>query len=187
MQLSEGDGRTYLVRSLAEEPFTSSLIEGAATTRQIAKKLIFENRTPRTRDELMVLNNYRGLEYVKSLKDERLTVAMICELHRIITDRTLDSPVDAGTLRTRDDVRVVDETTDEILHQPPAAAELPVRLERLCAFANATNTPTVFVRPIVRAIALHFLLAYEHPFVDGNGRTARAVLLGGSAQRLLAA
>ncbi len=32
-----------------------------------------------------------------------------------------------------------------------------------------------FVHPVVRAILLHFWLAYDHPFVDGNGRTARAL------------
>src|SRR5690606_27438788 len=68
--ISAGDGRRYLARSLAEEPFASSLIEGAATTRQIAKKLIFSDRSPRTRDERMVLNNYRALEFVKARRSD---------------------------------------------------------------------------------------------------------------------
>jgi len=32
-----------------------------------------------------------------------------------------------------------------------------------------------FIHPTIRAIVLHFMLAYIHPFVDGNGRTARAL------------
>ena len=55
--MSIGDGRLYLARSLAEEPFSSSLIDDAATTRQIARKLIVEGRSPKIKDELMVLNN----------------------------------------------------------------------------------------------------------------------------------
>ena len=44
----------------------------------------------------------------------------------------------------------------------------------MCDFANG-KTPEQFVHPVVRAIILHFWLAYDHPFVDGNGRTARAL------------
>ena len=44
----------------------------------------------------------------------------------------------------------------------------------MCSFANA-ETPDYFIHPAVRAILLHFWLAYDHPFYDGNGRTARAL------------
>ena len=44
----------------------------------------------------------------------------------------------------------------------------------MCDFANA-KTPEFFVHPVIRGILLHFWLAYDHPFVDGNGRTARAL------------
>jgi Fic family protein len=58
------------------------------------------------------------------------------------------------------------------MHAPPDAVELPQRLDRLCQFANG-DLDTSYVPPVVRAILLHFMLAYDHPFVDGNGRTAR--------------
>jgi Fic family protein len=58
------------------------------------------------------------------------------------------------------------------MHEPPPAEQLPARLERLCAFANG-NSDTGYLPPVVRAILVHFMLAYDHPFVDGNGRTAR--------------
>ncbi len=173
--LIQADGSRYFARSLAEEPFASSFIEGAATTRQRAKQLIFDKRPPRTRDELMVLNNYRGMEFVKTITTEPLTIEAILETHRIITKDTLDDPDDAGRVRQADDVQVVDETNNEILHQPPPYATLRQRLQKLCDFANAIDAPGDFVHPIVRAMILHFALAYDHPFVDGNGRTARAV------------
>jgi Fic family protein len=62
-----------------------------------------------------------------------------------------------------------------VVHIPPPAEELEARIETMCAFANAPDPPGAFVHPILRAIALHFWLAYDHPFVDGNGRTARAL------------
>lgn len=173
--LSKGEGAMYLTRSLAEEPFASSFIEGAATTRKIAKKLIFEGRQPRTKDERMVLNNYRAMQFVKQHRDSELSLPLLLELHRIVTEQTLDDPGDAGRIRTSDDVRVVDETTNEILYQPPLASQLGGRLDRLIEFANKVPDASNWMHPLVRAFILHFMLSYEHPFVDGNGRVARAL------------
>lgn len=61
-----------------------------------------------------------------------------------------------------------------IYHDPPSADELGARVKRMCDFANE-KTPGRFIPPVIRAIILHFWLAYDHPFVDGNGRTARAL------------
>ncbi|WP_190610338.1 Fic family protein [Synechococcus sp. FACHB-909] len=69
---------------------------------------------------------------------------------------------------------MVDDAYGTVFHVPPPAEELPQRMEELCRFANG-ETPKVFIHPVVRAIALHFWLAYDHPFCDGNGRTARAL------------
>ena len=81
--------------------------------------------------------------------------------------------VDAeGRLRNEREYRVVMSPRDEVLHRPPPAGELPGRLDAMCDFANDKTT---YVNPVVRAILLHFWLAYDHPFVDGNGRTARAL------------
>lgn len=60
------------------------------------------------------------------------------------------------------------------VHQPPAAGELEDRLLRMCAFANE-EPASGFMHPVVKAIILHYWLAYDHPFEDGNGRTARAL------------
>jgi Fic family protein len=61
------------------------------------------------------------------------------------------------------------------MHTPPPAEQLPERIQALCAFANAADDPERFVHPVLRGIILHFWLAYDHPFEDGNGRTARAL------------
>lgn len=169
------DGQKYLVRSLVEEPFHSSLIEGAATTREIAKKMILESRKPETQHERMVYNNYRGMQFVRQHKDDRLTVPFILELHKIITENTLDDENDAGRIRTRDDILVVDDSSNEILHTPPPSDMLLKRMETLCDFANRGIEDEDYHHPLARAIILHFMLSYDHPFADGNGRTARAL------------
>lgn len=165
----------YLLSSLMEEAITSSQLEGASTTRRVAKEMLATQRAPRTHDEQMIANNYRAMEFAQQLAGERLTPEAVLELHRIVTDQTLDDPADAGRLQRPGDERIaVVDGGDVLLHQPPPAEQLPERLEALCRFANE-DVETGFVHPVVRAIILHFWLAYDHPFVDGNGRAARAV------------
>jgi len=62
-----------------------------------------------------------------------------------------------------------------ILAPPHTYKTCPVRLNDTCKFANAKTLNGQFLHPIIKAIVLHFWLAYDHPFEDGNGRTARAL------------
>lgn len=169
------DPKRYLMSSLIEEAITSSQLEGASTTRQVAAAMLRIGRKPRDQGETMIFNNYRAMEHLRTLKGEPMTPDRILDLHRILTEDTLDDPRDVGRLRQSDDVRVVNSRDNAVLHDPPGHAELPERLERLCAFANAGENSLPFVHPVLRAILLHFMIGYDHPFVDGNGRTARAL------------
>lgn len=164
----------YLLSSLMEEAITSSQMEGAATTRDVAKAMIRSRRPPRDRSERMILNNFQTMQRIRELRQQPLTPQLVLDLHRLVTEGTLDDPADAGRLRPSGKEVVVDDLYGTVFHVPPPAHELPQRLEELCRFANG-ETPKVFIHPVVRAIALHFWLAYDHPFSDGNGRTARAL------------
>jgi Fic family protein len=169
------DPKRYLLSSLIEEAITSSQLEGASTTRKVAAAMLREGRKPRNHSETMIFNNYRAMEYLHSLKLEPITPELILDLHRILTENTLEDPADAGRFRRTDDVQVVDARDHTVLHHPPIHTELPERLDRLCKFANADETSLPFVHPVLRAILLHFMIGYDHPFADGNGRTARAL------------
>jgi Fic family protein len=164
----------YLLSSLMEEAITSSQMEGAATTRDVAKAMIRSRRPPRDRSERMILNNFLTMKRIRELRDQPLTPQLVLDLHRLVSEETLDDPADAGRLRPPGKEVVVDDAYGTVFHVPPAATELEARLEQLCRFANS-ETPKVFIHPVVRAITLHFWLAYDHPFCDGNGRTARAL------------
>jgi Fic family protein len=165
---------TYLIASLSEEAITSSQLEGASTTRQVAKEMLKVGRAPRDRSEQMILNNYDAMQFVRRMASEELTPAIVYELQKLLTAGTLDVPDAAGRLRRADEAVVVSDEIGTVLHVPPPAEQLQRRLAEMCAFANAQSSAT-FIHPLVRAIALHFWLAYDHPFVDGNGRTARAL------------
>lgn len=169
------DPDRFLISSLIEEAITSSQLEGASTTRQVAAAMLRSGRRPRDHSETMIFNNYRAMEHLRAIKAEPLTPDRILELHRILTEDTLENPEHAGRLRTNNEVRVIDGRDNTELHAPPDFHELPARLERLCQFANADEASLPFVHPVLRAILLHFMIGYDHPFEDGNGRTARAL------------
>lgn len=163
----------YYVSSLIEEAIHSSQLEGATTTRQVAKKMLREGREPRTVSERMIVNNYQTMRRIGELRGLELTPDLVFELHRLVTDETLSDANGAGRFRTANE-EVAVWHDDDLLWSPPPADQLERRLQEMCAFANGTNEDG-FVHPVVRAILLHFWLAYDHPFVDGNGRTARAL------------
>jgi Fic family protein len=166
----------YIFNSLVEEAFRSSQLEGASTTRGVAKEMIRTKREPRTVSERMILNNFHAMEWVREHRDEPLTTAKVFELHSIVTKDTLETPDGAGRFRRDDEeVHVYDPASGDVVHRPPPARLLPSRLEAMCKFANAATSDLPFVHPVVRSILVHFWLAYDHPFVDGNGRTARAL------------
>lgn len=173
--VSGEDRDRYLVSSLIEEAITSSQLEGAATTREEAKAMLRSGRKPRDRSERMIVNNFRIMEHIRELRDEPMSPKVVLAMHRIVSEGALDDPTAAGRLRRAGEmISVMDAQHSVVLHEPPPAETLPQRLERLCAFANTTDGEP-FVHPVIRAILLHYMLGYDHPFVDGNGRTARAL------------
>ncbi|MEO6054430.1 MAG: Fic family protein [Chthoniobacterales bacterium] len=164
----------YLINSLMQEAITSSQLEGAVTTREVAKEMLLSGRAPRDTSERMILNNFLTMKRITELRDQPLSPELVLEIHRRVTEGTLDKADAGGRFRlSTEEVNVVD-ITGEVFHSPPRAEELPERMEKMCDFANE-KSPNYFVHPVVRAILLHFWLAYDHPFVDGNGRTARAL------------
>lgn len=170
--------RKFLVSSLVmEEAITSAQLEGAATTREVAKKMLEDEREPLNEDEQMILNNYLLLLHAERCHHEPLTVDMILEFHRIATQGTSENCVVPGEFR-QDNAIYVDDGSGEMAYQPPCYTQIPQRLLLLCEFANQDHSGKAgseFIAPVVKAIILHFMLGYEHPFRDGNGRTARAL------------
>ena len=166
----------YIVSSLIEEAITSSQLEGAVTTRRVAKEMLRQGRPPRDPSELMIVNNFAAMNRVTEIAKEPLTADRVLEIHRIVVADALDDPSGAGQLQKADQQRVSvwSVADNQVVHQPPPADELPERLAALCRFANS-KADGKYLPPLLRAIAIHFMCGYDHYFVDGNGRTARAL------------
>ena len=136
--------------------------------------MLRSGRAPRDHGERMIHNNYLAMQELKRWRDQPLTPEAVFEIHRLLTTDTLEDPTQAGRFRTTEDNIVVQDEEGRILHVPPHADELPGRMQALCDFANGTNGDG-FLHPVIRAIAIHFQIGYDHPFCDGNGRTARTL------------
>jgi len=165
----------YLVSSLLEEAIRSSQLEGAATTTRVAKDMLRAGRKPRDHSERMIYNNYQAMEFVREIADQDLSAEAILELHKIVTRDTLQNEHAAGAWRTAEDQIVITDQYNDVLHEPPAAHQIEARIADICRFANQSPEEGGFLHPVIRAILIHFMIAYDHPFVDGNGRTARAL------------
>lgn len=165
----------YVISSLIEEAITSSQLEGAVATREVAKEMIKSGRKPRDNSEQMILNNFITMRHIIEMKDKPLSPDLVLEIHRLVTENTLEKPDASGRFRSSDElVKVMDEMEGTVFHEPPPADELDARMRQMCDFANG-KTPKKFIHPAIRAIILHFWMGYDHPFYDGNGRTARAL------------
>ena len=164
----------YLVSSLMEEAIYSSMMEGASTTRKVAKEMLRKKVAPKDKSQQMIHNNYQTIQFIIAHKNEPLTEDLLLHVHRLMTENTMQSPDDAGRFRTNNDVVVENGITHETVHTPPSYEEIPQFIKDLCLFFNQ-NDDKQFIHPIIRGIIIHFMISYIHPFADGNGRTARAM------------
>lgn len=163
----------YIISSLMDEAIASSQLEGASTEYKVAKEMLRTGRKPKDKNEQMIVNNWKALQYIRTNIRNKFSKEKICELQAILTQEAIDDPKDSGKLRTKDDVNVM--YRGEVIHIPPKADTLKERIKALCEFANNDDEDN-WVHPVIKGAMIHFWLAYDHPFADGNGRTARALM-----------
>ena len=170
--------KSYITDSFMEEAIASSIIEGAATTRKVAKEMLRKGRKPRNVSEQMVVNNYDAMNFILDHRDDPLTPALILEIHRLVTKGTIGEEA-VGRFRTNNDIVVANPATRVVYHTPPDFRQIEPMTDALCTFANdkgsADGPGSEYIHPVIRGIILHFLIGYIHPFEDGNGRTARSI------------
>lgn len=168
------DKSYYLISSIMEEAIASSQMEGASTTRRIAKDMLRKQLKPINKSQQMIVNNYDTITKISNDFNKDFSIDDLLDIHRSISKSTLDNSEDEGVFRKNDDIYVVDSITGSVAHTPPSYNEIIDMIVDLCKFANNDNNDN-FIHPIIKGIIIHFILAYIHPFVDGNGRTARSL------------
>ncbi|HEX7632945.1 MAG TPA: Fic family protein [Candidatus Saccharimonadales bacterium] len=173
VRINPVEQQSFLTRGVIEEAIASSQLEGANVTRKVAKEMLAESRTPRNKSEWMIHNNYLMMTKItETYKDVPLSHELLLEMHRLVSTNTMDEE-DIGRFRTdKDPIRVGSET--QTTYIPPTEDFMLEELDVLIGIANDSD-PAHFMHPIIKAILLHFWIGYLHPFVDGNGRIARAL------------
>ncbi len=175
--ITDVDKKKFISRGVIEEAIASSQLEGAHTTRDVAKKMILDQRKPRTKSERMIMNNFQTIQYIdEQCKDRDLTLDLLFSIHASLVEGTDSSDCIYRLRKDSDDIVVqgMIASQEYTTHIPPQENFLKEQLNELFNFVN-TKDSMDFVHPVIRAIILHFWIGYLHPFCDGNGRLARAL------------
>ncbi len=174
--IDENSKNRFISRGIMEEAIATSQLEGANTTREIAKKFLREGRKPKSVSEHMILNSYLTMKIIEDdYKNRELDMEMLLDLHIMISKNTEIREERLGKIREDSDDVVVGDQDGTIYHLPPKVSFVKEELDRFIKFANDELDTGTFIHPVIKAIMLHFWIGYLHPFVDGNGRLARSL------------
>lgn len=101
------------------------------------------------------------------------TEDMLRTLHSVSVHRIIP-PESCGQYRTQ---RVIVRSVEsgQIAYKPPIPEEVPLLVQEFMSWINGTESTTTHT--ILRAAITHYQLVNIHPFIEGNGRTARAMAL----------
>lgn len=159
-------------RALIAEAHASTHIEGTQLTRDQAERLWTGQAVPEADpDDARELLNYREAfdlvaDYLGS--GEPITEGLIREIHRRLVTGVRGDAAAPGEYRAVQNY-VVNSVTGETIYTPPDALDVPPLMRDLVDWLNAE----VEIHPVLVAGIAQFQFVHVHPFLDGNGRTAR--------------
>jgi Fic family protein len=170
----------YYEREFQKEALVRSVhygthIEGNELNLDQAEKVMEgEDILARDRDIQEVLNYRKVIEYIDKLSSKEDLIIdenLILELHKLTVEKILP-PEKCGVFR-QTQVVIKNSLTGEVSFRPPPSTAVPVQVEQLLEFINEREKTDT--HPVLRAGMVHYELVRIHPFVDGNGRVARAL------------
>ena len=125
----------------------------------------------RRKDKQEVLNYLGALEKIPDFtRDHPLTAFDFLKIHKIVTDKTLENPKDEGVFRNRE-VYVGNRFT--VVYRPPSTDEVPILVDNFLNWFNSKEVDEI--DSVIHAGITHYEIVRIHPFIDGNGRTARVM------------
>ncbi len=118
-----------------------------------------------------------AIHHAWEYRDRALSLDLITGLHQAGVEGIDDDRYHPGELCHDNDV-VVEDGNGDVVHQPPPAETLEKRLNLVIDWVNTNHTDINsknYIHPLIKAIVIHFIIGFEHPFHDGNGRVARSL------------
>lgn len=165
-------------QALMRNTHASTAIEGNRLTLEQVEALAGGKDFPATdKDKKEVLNYIEALEKVPTLaKKGAIKIDSLLNIHRIITKNVMERNENSGVFRNQQvfvGKRIVDGSglKTEVEYMPPPTEEVPDLVEEFVDWLNVDKTWGL--NPVVLAAIAHYEIARIHPFIDGNGRTAR--------------
>jgi len=160
--------------ALIRNAHASTAIEGNPLTLEQVSELARGRDIMATRKAKgEVLNYLKVLEDLPNLsEDGKITEKAILTIHRLLTKGVLDKSTDSGAYRNRQ-VVIGNRITGVITFRPPDAKAVPILMKALVEWLNSKDSSDT--NPVLEAGIGHYEFVRIHPFVDGNGRTARTL------------
>ena len=160
--------------ALLRSAHSSTAIEGnPLTLEQVSELAAGRDIMVRRKDKKEVLNYLEALEKIPEFAERKpFKFSDLLELHKLITRDTLENPADEGSLRNQQ-VAVVNRATGQIIFMPPPTDRVATLVEEFLEWFNSEEANEI--DPVIEAGLAHYELVRIHPFVDGNGRTARVM------------
>ena len=151
---------------------------------QAQRVLKGEEVLARDRDIQEVINYRNVIEYIDKLGERyhvdgagsgvaRYSEGWLKQIHKLCTEKVLDGKQAGHYRETR--VVIKNSQTGEVSFRPPLPVEVKIQVDEFFDWINSDEGKDV--HPVLRAGITHYELARIHPFVDGNGRVARAMAL----------
>lgn len=147
-------------------------IEGNDLSRTEAEKVLAGHTiVGRERDIQEVLNYRNVLKFISEYQGKQITEEVIKHLHALVAHRMLPDGQVGEYRKTQ--VVVKNAQTGEITFRPPPSVEVPFLVADFVGWVNSIGNEDM--HPALKAGVVHYELVRIHPFLDGNGRVARAV------------
>ena len=150
-------------------------IEGNMLGKDEAKDVLMgKDVMARGRDIQEVINYRKVIDFIdEEAKNgvEKVTEPLIKKIHKLVVTKVL-ADEQAGEYRTKQ-VIIRNSQTGEITFRPPTPIEVPFMMREFCYWLNSTSKDDL--HPIIKAGIAHHEFVRIHPFIDGNGRTGRAL------------
>ncbi len=173
IKIKEDWARDMRAKALVLEAHHSTHIEGTALTLSQANDILSGKKIENVRrdDERELLNYKKAMNFIATYlgKDDPVTEALIRHLHKLLVSNVRGGEARPGSYRKIQNY-IANSRTKKIIYTPPSPIEVPFLMQD---FVNWVNKNINKISPILIAGISQFQFVHIHPFVDGNGRSAR--------------